>query len=91
MGLGKTLTTLALIAGSIDQSNDLLGPSSNNARMYHATNTTLVITPLSSESIHSGLGFMGLQVLTPFVALPTWEEQIIKLFHQHKSYLFSHC
>ena len=43
MGLGKTLTTLALIMGSIDASSQLSQPSSEGVEFR----PTLIVTPLS--------------------------------------------
>jgi len=51
MGLGKTLTMLALIAGSIEHSDNLHRLSKHTSKssdITHASNTTLIITPLSS-------------------------------------------
>ena len=53
MGLGKTLTMLALIAGSIDRFRDINKTDikerfSESMSVKNSSSTTLIITPLSS-------------------------------------------
>lgn len=53
MGLGKTLTVLALIAGSIDERSGGLADDDTlmtNINQQMTIRTTLIITPLSTLS-----------------------------------------
>ena len=53
MGLGKTLTVLALVAGSIDHSSDTSAVGDilkANTSQHTTIRTTLIVTPLSSMS-----------------------------------------
>lgn len=79
MGLGKTLTMLALIAGSrdyLDHMHTLSRDSLDSSSAVHASNTTLIVTPLSSMY---KLQINGFQATHAYSALPGWEDQIKKL------------
>jgi len=65
MGLGKTLSTLALITLRLDETeNTPWAPSRSH--------TTIVITPMSREYT----AFSNLPNLMQITVLQTWEEQI---------------
>lgn len=73
MGLGKTISVLALIAGSLDLQdippNDMIGTGRDHP-------TTLLVTPLSSRSLPNEFSVSIRERSNKSVAIINWEKQI---------------